>query len=65
MLVKNGCVRCEGDLYLENGLDGTEFVCIQCGHRRTARLRQMSAPVGAAVPEKPARRARRKSAAPG
>lgn len=64
MLVKNSCVRCEGDLYLENGLDGAEFVCIQCGHRRTARLRQMSAPIEAAA-EKPARRARRKSAARG
>lgn len=34
MLRKNACDRCNGDLYLEDGFDGPELVCLQCGHRR-------------------------------
>lgn len=27
------CPKCVGDVFLENGLDGEEWVCIQCGYR--------------------------------
>jgi len=29
MWLLNGCPRCRGDLYAENG----EWVCLQCGYR--------------------------------
>ncbi len=27
------CPKCVGDLFLENGLDGQEWLCVQCGYR--------------------------------
>lgn len=33
MLFKK-CPRCEGDTYLEDGLDGIDIVCLQCGWRQ-------------------------------
>ncbi len=32
MLLK-ACVKCRGDMFLEDALGDREFVCIQCGHR--------------------------------
>jgi len=33
MIIFRSCPRCEGDLYVERGLDDTELVCLQCGRR--------------------------------
>lgn len=33
MLYKE-CPRCDGDVYLEESIDGREVVCLQCGLRR-------------------------------
>jgi DNA-directed RNA polymerase subunit M/transcription elongation factor TFIIS len=34
MIVFRGCVKCEGDLYVEQGIGDTDLVCLQCGYRR-------------------------------
>lgn len=33
MLRMRCCVRCMGDLFLEDGPEGGEWVCVQCGGR--------------------------------
>jgi len=33
MVILRGCPKCEGDLYIEENIDGTDLVCLQCGHR--------------------------------
>ena len=33
-MVSKGCLRCGGDIYIENNLDGADIVCLQCGYRR-------------------------------
>ena len=30
------CPRCQGDMYLEEDIDGKVIVCLQCGLRRYA-----------------------------
>jgi hypothetical protein len=32
-MILKGCIRCHGDVFLEEGHDGSEFVCLQCGGR--------------------------------
>jgi hypothetical protein len=34
MMLSKRCPRCDGDLYLEQDLDGQTIVCIQCGSRQ-------------------------------
>jgi hypothetical protein len=36
MIVFRGCVKCQGDLYVEQGLGDADLVCLQCGYRRSA-----------------------------
>ena len=31
-----GCLRCHGDVYLEDDLGYQDLVCLQCGSRRPA-----------------------------
>ena len=33
MLWLKDCPRCRGDRYLDEGYDGPEVACIQCGYR--------------------------------
>ena len=35
MMVRKGCPRCAGDLFVEADISTTDLVCLQCGHRRT------------------------------
>ena len=35
MMVRKGCPRCAGDLFVEADISSTDLVCLQCGHRRT------------------------------
>lgn len=30
------CPRCEGRMFLEDDIDGPEYTCLQCGHRKSA-----------------------------
>lgn len=34
MIVFHGCVKCQGDLYIERNLGDADLVCLQCGYRR-------------------------------
>jgi hypothetical protein len=34
MVILRGCRKCDGDLYVEENIDGTDLVCLQCGHRQ-------------------------------
>jgi hypothetical protein len=36
MLSARACERCNGNMMLEEYLGESEFVCLQCGHRRDA-----------------------------
>jgi hypothetical protein len=37
MMVFRGCVKCQGDVYVEQELSDMDLVCLQCGFRRTVR----------------------------
>jgi len=34
MVILRGCSKCEGDVYPEENIDGTDLVCLQCGYRQ-------------------------------
>jgi hypothetical protein len=34
MIVFHGCVKCQGDLYVERNIGDADLVCLQCGYRR-------------------------------
>ena len=36
MIVFHGCGKCQGDLYVEQGIGDADLVCLQCGYRRAA-----------------------------
>lgn len=58
MLVKK-CPRCQGDMYVEEDIDGVEFVCLQCGGRLRPSFSAYRAPaiVGGRQPRLPGSRA--------
>jgi DNA-directed RNA polymerase subunit M/transcription elongation factor TFIIS len=35
--VISGCPRCHGDLYLDAREQYAEYICLQCGYRKTAK----------------------------
>lgn len=45
MMWLKDCPRCKGDRYLDEGFDGPEVVCIQCGYRTYPRLQLVPLPV--------------------
>lgn len=46
-----GCVRCGGDVFLENSPGSVDVVCLQCGCRQIAKL-SMAAGKGRGEPKK-------------
>jgi DNA-directed RNA polymerase subunit RPC12/RpoP len=41
MMVLRGCFKCQGDVYVEQSMDGAELVCLQCGSRRLIEARKL------------------------
>jgi hypothetical protein len=44
MMVFRGCVKCQGDLYVERNIDGADLVCLQCGSRKTIHRSRLTRP---------------------
>lgn len=50
------CPRCRGDVYLEETIDDTELVCLQCGFRQRFSLPVFAGALGVARSGRPAAR---------
>lgn len=57
-MMKKGCSRCGGNIYVERGCGYTDLACLQCGFRQA-----LDAPKPLALPERRREEYRRPAAA--
>ena len=57
-MMKKGCSRCGGNIYVERGCGYTDLACLQCGFRQA-----LDAPKPMALPERRREEYRRPAAA--